>query len=70
MVEAGMTPLEAIQSATLTSAVVLKAEQDLGQIAAGFKADIIAVDKDPLEDISTLTNVSFVMKNGEVVVKE
>ncbi|PHQ29946.1 metal-dependent hydrolase family protein [Leeuwenhoekiella nanhaiensis] len=70
MVEAGMTPLQAIQSATLTSAVVLKAEQDLGQIATGFKADIIAVDNDPLEDISTLTNVSFVMKNGEVVVKE
>ena len=70
MVEAGMSPLEAIKSATLISAQILKAEQDLGQIATGFKADIIAVDSDPLDDISTLTDVSFIMKNGEVFFKK
>ncbi|MCC4211973.1 metal-dependent hydrolase family protein [Leeuwenhoekiella parthenopeia] len=67
MVEAGMTPLEAIQSATTISALVLQAENDLGQIAPGFKADLIAVKSNPLEDINTLNEVSFVMKNGEVV---
>ncbi|WP_442847403.1 amidohydrolase family protein [Leeuwenhoekiella sp. H156] len=67
MVEAGMTPLEAIQSATTISALVLQAENDLGQIAPGFKADLIAVKSNPLEDINTLNEISFVMKNGEVV---
>ena len=67
MVEAGMTPLQAIQSATTISALVLQAENDLGQIAPGFKADLIAVKSNPLEDINTLNEVSFVMKNGQVV---
>ena len=70
MVEAGMTPMEAIQSATIETAKVLKAEEALGQLAAGFKADIIAVDEDPLQNINTLNEVTFVMKAGEVVIKE
>ncbi|MEE3225452.1 MAG: amidohydrolase family protein, partial [Bacteroidota bacterium] len=67
MVEAGMTPMEAIQSATIETAKVLKAEEALGQLAAGFKADIIAVDEDPLQNINTLNEVTFVMKAGEVI---
>lgn len=67
MVEAGMTPMEAIQSATIETAKVLKAEESLGQLAAGFKADIIAVDEDPIQNINTLNEVTFVMKAGEVI---
>ena len=67
MVEAGMTPMEAIQSATIETAKVLKAEESLGQLAAGFKADIIAVEEDPIQNINTLNEVTFVMKAGEVI---
>ena len=67
MVEAGMTPMEAIQSATIETAKVLKAEEALGQLAAGFKADIIAVEEDPIQNINTLNEVTFVMKAGEVI---
>ena len=67
MVEAGMKPIEAIQSATTTSALVLKAENKLGQIAPGFKADIIAVSENPLDNINTLNDVLFVMKGGEIL---
>jgi len=66
MVEAGMPAIEAIQSATITNAEVLKVEQKLGQIKAGFIADIIATDDDPTENIDTMTHVSFVMKEGKV----
>ena len=53
MVEAGMKPMEAIQSATVVNAKVLKNE-GLGSIAKGNYADIIAVDENPLENIKTL----------------
>ena len=66
MVEGGMPPLEAIQAATTTAAEVLRAEDRLGSIRAGKLADIIAVDGDPLEDISRLEQVRFVMKDGKV----
>ena len=65
MVEAGMNEMEAIQSATITNAGILKNEH-IGEIAAGKYADIIAVDEDPLKNVRTLENVSFVMKNGKV----
>lgn len=67
MVEVGMPAMEAIQSATLVSAKLLKVDKHYGSIDKGKKADIIAVDKNPLEDISTLENVIFVMKHGDVV---
>lgn len=67
MIEAGMKPIEAIQSATTISAALLNAEDKLGQIAIGFKADIIAVAENPLENINTLNDVVFVMKNGTIV---
>lgn len=66
MVEAGMPAMETIQSATVTNAMILKMDNRLGQIKKGYLADIIAVDKDPTKDISTMENVTFVMKNGKV----
>jgi len=69
MTRFGMTPLQAIQAATVNSAALLKQSDSLGQIKEGFFADIIAVDGNPLENISLLEDVKFVMKNG-VVYKE
>lgn len=65
MVRFGMTPIQAIQAATINSAALLK-QDNLGQIKAGFLADMVAVEGNPLKDISTLENVSFVMKDGVV----
>lgn len=69
MVEAGMPAIETIQSATITNAMLLKMENELGQIKKGFFADIIAVDEDPTKNISTMENVVFVMKDGVVYKK-
>ncbi len=66
MVEAGMKPMDAIKTATKTAAELLGVETSLGTIKPNKKADIIAVTKNPLNDISTLKEVSFVMKNGVV----
>ncbi|TXD46578.1 metal-dependent hydrolase family protein [Polaribacter sp. IC073] len=66
MVEAGMPAMEAIQSATITNAMLLKMENEIGQIQSGFFADIIAVDEDPTKNIATMEKVVFVMKNGKV----
>lgn len=65
MVEAGMPAAIALQSATVNAAKVLGAT-DLGQIAPGFHADIVAVPGNPLEDIALTRQVDFVMKNGVV----
>ncbi len=70
MTEAGMPAMEAIQSATITPSEILKLENKIGQIAPGFYADIIAVDEDPTENISTLKDVKFVMKAGEIYKSE
>lgn len=66
MVEAGMPAMEAIQSATTTNAKVLGLSDKIGVIAKGFVADIVAVNDNPLENIHTLENVTFVMKDGKV----
>ena len=66
MVEAGMPAMETIQAATITNAMLLKMEGEIGQIKKGFYADIIAVEDSPIENISTMENVIFVMKNGKV----
>lgn len=66
MVEAGMLPIEAIRSATLTSAKLLGVDDNLGSIKEGKLADIVAVDGNPLEDIKAMQNISFVMKDGRV----
>ncbi|NQZ82952.1 MAG: amidohydrolase family protein [Colwellia sp.] len=66
MTRFGMTPLQAVQSATINSAKLLKWQDKVGQLKKGFFADIIAVDGNPLEDITILENVTFVMKDGKV----
>ena len=65
MVEAGMPAMAAIQSATVTSAELLGNDQ-IGVIAEGKLADIIAVDGNPAEDITLLQNIQFVMKDGKI----
>jgi imidazolonepropionase-like amidohydrolase len=67
MVEVGMPAMEAIQSATIIPAQLLKVEASYGSIDKGKMADIIAVKANPLEDISTMTEVIFVMKHGKVI---
>ena len=69
MHEAGMPIMETIQAATTTNAELLGMENELGQLKAGFLADIVAVDQDPTKNVSTLENAVFVMKEG-VVYKE
>lgn len=69
MVEAGMMPLEAIQSATLTNAILLGIDNEIGQIKTNFIADIIALDDNPLIKIKTLENPCFVMKDGTIYKK-
>jgi imidazolonepropionase-like amidohydrolase len=66
MVRFGMTPLQAIQSATVHAAELLGWQGRTGRIAPGFYADIIAVDGDPLQAVSALEDVGFVMKGGVV----
>lgn len=66
MVEAGMPVMEAIQSATVNAADLLNVDSELGQIAPGFHADIIAFDANPLDDVRVLERPMFVMKAGSV----
>ena len=70
MTELGMSPIEAIRSATLRPAEMLDKQGELGVIAPGAYADIIAVDGDPLHDIGALQKVHFVMKDGSVFKNE
>jgi imidazolonepropionase-like amidohydrolase len=66
MVEAGMLPMEAIKAATTSAADLLGISDKTGSISKGKFADIIAVDGNPLEDIRTMKNVTFVMKEGKI----
>lgn len=66
MVEAGMPAMETIQSATITNAKILEMENKIGQIKAGFIADIVATNDDPTQNISTMEHVVFVMKEGKI----
>jgi len=68
MVEDGMAPMDAIRSATSVAARVLDLQDRIGQVRAGFVADLVAVGGDPLADPSLLASVSFVMQAGTVVV--
>ncbi len=67
MVEWGMTPLQAIQAATISGAKALGQESDVGAIAVGRYADIIAVAGDPLKDVTILEHVTDVVKDGKLV---
>jgi imidazolonepropionase-like amidohydrolase len=66
MNEVGMPAMECIQSATITNALILSMENDLGKIKEGFIADIVATEDNPIDNISTMENVVFVMKEGVV----
>ncbi|MFD1216310.1 metal-dependent hydrolase family protein [Microbulbifer celer] len=66
MVEAGMNPADALRSATWNAAALLNAQDRLGSISAGKLADMVAVAGNPLQDIDTLQNVEFVMKDGKI----
>jgi imidazolonepropionase-like amidohydrolase len=65
-VEAGMTPLQALRSATIESATMLRAQKDIGSLETGKYADILAVNADPLKNISALRNIVMIMKGGAV----
>ena len=66
LVQAGMTPLEAVQSATVVAAAHLRITGEAGRITVGMPADLIAVSGDPLSDVTVLEQVRFVMKGGVV----
>ena len=67
MVQYGMTPLDAIRAATLNAAQALGQEADVGQIAVGRYADIVALDGDPLGNVRLLERVSAVIKGGKKI---
>jgi imidazolonepropionase-like amidohydrolase len=68
-VKAGMTPEQALRTATVNAALLLGKENELGAVAPGYSADLVAVEGDPLADINVVVNnVRWVMKGGEVVV--
>ena len=69
MVKWGMTPAQALRSATLTAAELLGWGDQVGSIEQGKKADIVAVAGDPLADVTVLEKVDFVMKGGVVYIK-
>ena len=66
MVQFGMTPIQALQSATINAATLLKEQENFGSLRSGKYADIIAVRGDPLTNVSLLEDVSFVMKAGKI----
>ncbi len=66
MVQAGMPPMFTLQAATVNAAQLLKHDKDLGSIAKGKTADVVAVPGDPIADIGVMKQVSFVMKDGVV----
>jgi imidazolonepropionase-like amidohydrolase len=70
-VKAGMTPEQALATATTNAAALLGKEKELGAIAPGYFADIVAVEGDPLADINvTINNVRWVMKGGAIIVNK
>ena len=67
MVDYGMTPMQAIKSATVVAADLMQWQGQIGSVEAGKFADLVAVKGNPLDDIGLLQNISFVMKGGVVV---
>jgi imidazolonepropionase-like amidohydrolase len=66
MCDRGMTPMQALQAATMTSADLINRSHDLGRLESGYLADIIAVPGDPSEDVTMTEDIRFVMKDGVV----
>jgi imidazolonepropionase-like amidohydrolase len=67
LVEAGMTPMQALQAATRVNSELLGWQDDVGTVEIGKLADIVAVPGDPLRDLAVLENVSFVMLGGRPI---
>jgi imidazolonepropionase-like amidohydrolase len=65
-VEFGITPLESIQAATIRAAEMLRLEKSIGLVEAGYEADLIVVEKNPFEDITTVQDPLLVISNGRV----
>lgn len=63
---AGFTPIDAIRTGTINASEMLNMDKETGQIQPGYFADIIAVKGNPLDDVTLLQNVVFVMKNGVI----
>ena len=61
-----MPPLAALQAATIVNAEMLKREKQIGQVAAGFEADLLVVERNPLEHVGTLQDPLLVISNGRV----
>jgi len=66
LVDAGLTPLQALQAATVTNAEMLRLDKQVGVIAAGFEADVLVVDANPLENVRTLLDPLLVISNGRL----
>jgi imidazolonepropionase-like amidohydrolase len=66
--ELGFTPLEALQSATTVAAELLRIEKSVGRVAPGFEADLLMLERNPLEDLRALQDVLVVISNGQVAV--
>jgi imidazolonepropionase-like amidohydrolase len=66
MVKLGMTPVQALSSATSVDARLLRKDKEIGHVREGYLADLIAVNGDPTRDIAAIRNVTFVMKNGAI----
>ena len=66
LVDAGMTPLQALQAATVTNAEMLRLEKQIGVVAPGFEADVLVVDANPLDNIRTLLDPLVVISNGRL----
>ena len=67
MVQYGMPNIKTIKAATIDTAKLLKIDDTLGSIAVGKIADLVAVNGDPIKDISVMESINFVMKEGKVI---
>ena len=67
-VEMGFTPLEAIQAATIRNAEMLRLEKSIGAVEAGFEADLMVVEKNPIDNITTVQDPLLVVSNGRIAV--
>jgi imidazolonepropionase-like amidohydrolase len=65
--DAGLSPLDALRAATMNPARMLGVDKEVGSLAAGKYADLIAIDGNPAQDIATLRTIKFVMKGGQIV---
>ena len=68
MIRYGLSPMDALRAATSSAAAALGLEREVGRVAPGFAADLLAVEGDPLADIDALARVRLVLANGEPIV--